>query len=461
MSQETTKDSVQFIKNKSFDPTFQVSMVEAVGYDGSVLRPLAVDATGQLKLDTTILYSTFLKLDQTTPQIISNGPLNIDDKDVFLEDTQLLSWGSDNDYMYAGNPFRMYWSNAEIGNGAVMFDDGAGNPIPINATHYGNGTGLTGIGKLATTNTWAYNNIFSTSVTTPQIYGASTASGTLTLTSTSNATKGKVYLGSSSGLGFNEATGNAWIGAESATYLLNISGGSRNPNQGAIYFRSDQSSATGTLQSQIKSYARYRLKSSATRYTFALDFQPNYTFDTASVVAGGYISAIYCSPQLDFQANSCSGAVIGTTINPLVMFGTATGCTVNSVKGLWFQQPSVTGTGTITDWSAIVVQKHFVATSNYAIKLEENTDSGGTSKYGIYIGNISGAATNNYAILTGTGAVSFGDAVTGQDTIEAINGFIAGGTPAVADNTYTFDATIHTTMAITTKGGIITAIAIS
>lgn len=420
--------------------------------------------TGELDLVSSLgtLDARFLKLDQTTPQIISNGPLNIDDKDVFLEDTQLLSWGSDNDYFYSGNPFRMYWSNAEIGNGAVMFDDGAGNPIPINATHYGNGANLTGVGKLASTNTWTYNNIFSTSVTTPQIYGGSGASENLTLTSTSHGTKGKVYLGSSAGLGFNEATGNAWIGTESATYLLNIIGANRNPNQGAIYFRSDQSSASGTLQSQIKSYARYRLKSSATRYTFALDFAPNYTFDTASVTAGGYISAIYCNPQLDFQADGCSGTMVGTTINPYIIFGTGgTNCTANSVKGLWFQQPSITGTGTVTDWSAIVIQKHFVATSNYAIKLEENTDSGGTSKYGIYIGNISGAATNNYAIYTGTGAVRFGDTVLGASTIEATTGFKVGGTPAVADNTYTFDASIHTTMAITTKGGIITAVSIS
>lgn len=35
-----------------------------------------------------------------------------------------------------------------------------------------------------------------------------------------------------------------------------------------------------------------------------------------------------------------------------------------------------------------------------------------TNAYGIYLGNVSGAATNNYAIFTGTGLVRFGDAVT-------------------------------------------------
>lgn len=76
MSQPVTTDSEQYIKNKSFDPTFQTSMVEAVGYDGSVLRPIAVDATGQVKLDPTNLDSTYLKLTQgpIPQQITGNAP---------------------------------------------------------------------------------------------------------------------------------------------------------------------------------------------------------------------------------------------------------------------------------------------------------------------------------------------------------------------------------------------------
>ena len=54
MAQETTKESEQAIMNKSFDPTYNVEQVEGVGYDGdaSVLRPIAVDANGKLKVTT-------------------------------------------------------------------------------------------------------------------------------------------------------------------------------------------------------------------------------------------------------------------------------------------------------------------------------------------------------------------------------------------------------------------------
>lgn len=55
MSQEITKDTTQYIANKSFDPTFGVSMVEAVGYDSvnGVMRPVAVDSSGQIKFNPT------------------------------------------------------------------------------------------------------------------------------------------------------------------------------------------------------------------------------------------------------------------------------------------------------------------------------------------------------------------------------------------------------------------------
>ena len=50
--QPTTKESEQELANKSFDPVFNVEIVEAVGFDSvnNVLRPIAVDDTGKLKL---------------------------------------------------------------------------------------------------------------------------------------------------------------------------------------------------------------------------------------------------------------------------------------------------------------------------------------------------------------------------------------------------------------------------
>lgn len=50
MSQETTKDTEQYIGNKSFDPTFQLEQVILMGYDSTnnVMRPIAVDSSGNL-----------------------------------------------------------------------------------------------------------------------------------------------------------------------------------------------------------------------------------------------------------------------------------------------------------------------------------------------------------------------------------------------------------------------------
>jgi len=63
----------QRIFNDSFDEEFQVLAIELVGYDGSVLRRLACDASGNLKIDPTLLDSRYLLLDQTTPQTVASG----------------------------------------------------------------------------------------------------------------------------------------------------------------------------------------------------------------------------------------------------------------------------------------------------------------------------------------------------------------------------------------------------
>ena len=63
MSQEITKDTEQYILNKSFDPDFNVSTAELLGHDSvnSVLRRIQVDASGNLKIDPTNLDSRYLK----------------------------------------------------------------------------------------------------------------------------------------------------------------------------------------------------------------------------------------------------------------------------------------------------------------------------------------------------------------------------------------------------------------
>ena len=52
MAQGVTVDHEQHIDNKSFDPTYQLQQVVILGYDAvnGVLRPVSVDATGELQV---------------------------------------------------------------------------------------------------------------------------------------------------------------------------------------------------------------------------------------------------------------------------------------------------------------------------------------------------------------------------------------------------------------------------
>ena len=52
MTQETTKETEQYLQNKSFDPEFQVETAELLGHDlaNNVLRRVAVNSSGYLKV---------------------------------------------------------------------------------------------------------------------------------------------------------------------------------------------------------------------------------------------------------------------------------------------------------------------------------------------------------------------------------------------------------------------------
>jgi hypothetical protein len=62
MSQQETTDTVQYIKNRSYDPTFDVETVELLGYDSdnNVLRRIVCDASGLVKIDPTNLDTRYL-----------------------------------------------------------------------------------------------------------------------------------------------------------------------------------------------------------------------------------------------------------------------------------------------------------------------------------------------------------------------------------------------------------------
>ena len=72
--------SEQIVLNRSVDDKFDVLAVELVGYDPSsdALKRIAVNSDGEVQLDTTNLDARYLKLDQSSPQTVSNGVPKLD-----------------------------------------------------------------------------------------------------------------------------------------------------------------------------------------------------------------------------------------------------------------------------------------------------------------------------------------------------------------------------------------------
>lgn len=101
--------------------------------------------------------------------------------------------------------------------------------------------------------------------------------------------------------------------------------------------------------------------------------------------------------------------------------GTASG-TVSSLAA-FIGRISNRNSGTVTNAYSVLAD-NFVSTGGtnniptwYGVNIAANTNAtaaaiGSTSKYGLYVGNISGAATNNYALYTNNGTVRFGGNVT-------------------------------------------------
>jgi len=122
----------------------------------------------------------------------------------------------------------------------------------------------------------------------------------------------------------------------------------------------------------------------------------------------GSISAAYndssgWSTALEGTRSSAGNLNTGNTI-------TAIGHRIN------FWSP---GAGTITNatGSDITYYHASVTGTMIGLNLVANTGVTGTNKYGIKIDNVSGAATLNYSIMTGTGLIQFGDAITANSVI--------------------------------------------
>lgn len=189
---------------------------------------------------------------------------------------------------------------------------------------------LTSVGSVAassvtagTFGTGAY--VMDTSLRVPNLIGSASASGTLTINSTSSGTKGFVYLGSSTGFSYDETNKRVGLGVASPTDILDVAGTVAG-NLG-ILFRN--SSTTG--------YTRMRLTNSNVG-----DYLQLTAYGTAAP-AYGMIGAgemnIYSTKNLNILTDVASG---------IIKFATGTGATERwRMSGVGFTNTAGTPTAYI------------------------------------------------------------------------------------------------------------------
>jgi site-specific recombinase XerD len=85
------------------------------------------------------------------------------------------------------------------------------------------------------------------------------------------------------------------------------------------------------------------------------------------------------------------------------------------------------GAGTITNLYGLDSNYYAVSATNmFGVNIASNTGSAGTSKYGLKIGNVSGASTNNYAIYTDAGLNRLGDQLSIVGSADRIQSIVRG-----------------------------------
>ena len=183
------------------------------------------------------------------------------------------------------------------------------------------------------------------------------------------------------------SSGNVGIGTVTPTYKLYVNNDVTNPTSAVL---------------GIGSYVKITNNLSTDTYDhFAGNFginpygSQNYTGSVRGIAGSlyhygtGTITNGY--GMLFYGGVMSTGNITNLSLAKLGAYGTGTGV-INTIKGLDISSMSDSGT----------------PVNSYAIYVTSNTASSGTNKYGLYIGDISGAATANYALYSSSGTNYFG-----------------------------------------------------
>lgn len=288
------------------------------------------------------------------------------------------------------------------------------NQVGLNVEALTNATNNTAIllgtttipsGNFAIYSAGTETSYFAGNVQTTTIVGNSTASGTLTLSSTSNATKGKILFGTS---GYDEVNNRLGIGTTSPTARLTVTNGSAsqislqvtssdNANYAAFFSATNTNTASNvTACTYIEMKLQATATSAANNRALYMSVQINSTAAyTANPVAGWFECRVL---QAGTISNLTGGIFYGAFVPAAGVTGSINITNTNGIQiiPVYSGQPGVTGT--ISNARGLQIQQSNIAASSVTI----------TSQVGVIVEQMANA-TNNTHILIGTSSVPSGN----------------------------------------------------
>lgn len=111
--------------------------------------------------------------------------------------------------------------------------------------------------------------------------------------------------------------------------------------------------------------------------------------------------------------------------------------------------------GTLICFRAYDMAATGTPTTSYGLRIDASTGAVGTSKYGIYVQNISGAATNNYALFTNAGLNQLGDQLKVDGSADRIQEIVQAHSTQTANLTEWQASTAAVQAYITGTGGAV------
>jgi hypothetical protein len=273
------------------------------------------------------------------------------------------------------------------GTGAII---GAGVSLALTQSAIDHGS----IGGLTDDDHVGYARLSGRAGSNQTLYGSTDASGTLTLNSTSNATKGSVLI--DSWAAFDEVNKRLGIGTLTPSYSLHVTKDLSNPSSNLTlqYLLSNANTLSADNANYISgSLADIRINQSGFNATNAIAAIRGYNVNTFAAGASGTVTGA--------AALNTGGGNLGAGV-------------LTNFYGAYLAAPVNSGGGTLTNSYGVYVASSTAATNNY----------------GVYVGTTAG--TGRYCIYTNTAQSYFGGNVGFGSTAPAARVHIAGNISADA-----------------------------